>query len=135
MTTRDRAYLFILIALIAVLIFVMIQRFRQIQEGRILYPDWEGSGGSGGSGSNGSGGSSGSIDCQKQLQRGSRGEEVRILQAWINRSLESGNKIAEDGVFGTITASSLRQAGVESLGIPITSISIQEIPELREYCV
>lgn len=76
------------------------------------------------------------IDCQKELRRGSRGEEVRLLQEWINRNIrEAKNRIEEDGFFGPITESNLRQISIEVLGLVVTSTSLAEIPELRQYCV
>ena len=76
------------------------------------------------------------VDCQKQLQIGAQGEEVRILQEWINRNIrESKNRIKEDGIFGPITESNLRQVSIEALGLVVTSTSLGEIPELRQYCV
>lgn len=74
------------------------------------------------------------IDCEAEIKMGSRGEEVRILQEWINRN-KTGVKIKEDGIFGPITLSNLRQVSMESFGFPITSTSLSEIPGLREYCV
>ena len=75
------------------------------------------------------------IDCQKELRRGDRGEEVRILQEWINRNIrDAKNRIKEDGIFGPITESNLRQVSIEALGLVVTSTSLAEIPELREYC-
>lgn len=76
------------------------------------------------------------VNCQKELRRGSRGEEVRLLQEWINRNIkEAKNRIKEDGIFGPITESNLRQISIEVLGLVVTSTSLAEIPELRQYCV
>jgi len=77
----------------------------------------------------------GQLNCDKDLKIGSRGEEVRLIQQWINRGAEGGKKITEDGIFGPVTESALRQATIESLGFAAKTISINEIPALREHCV
>lgn len=67
---------------------------------------------------NNSGGSTGggttptpaAIDYDLKLKFGSRGEEVRILQSWINRDGgrdSKGRKLAEDKIFGQNTKDAL----------------------------
>jgi len=80
-------------------------------------------------------GEPGPVSCYKRLKMGTKGEEVRILQGWINRNTEDNKySIEEDGIFGPKTESALRQVAIEVYGFAITSTSLHEIPALREHC-
>ncbi len=51
------------------------------------------------------------LDYNKRLTKGSRGNEVTQLQIWLNQALRAKGKttIAEDGAFGSGTAAALKE--------------------------
>jgi len=70
------------------------------------------SGGSGGGNhtGGGSGNNSSSCDRNKILKKGVRGNEVKVLQSWLNNNIPAATlPLVADGVFGNKTLNALRQ--------------------------